>query len=166
MNFFENEFEYSPEFINESVRGWWGRRFKRGYISMTVCILLIIFVALLMRQPIYLCLEILPILVVILMRQKTKLAVRLEKDRLEVVYKDTPMSCHVEIGEDISMSNSQSERHVSFSDVEDLFETKNMIVIMLKGRMTVPLAKSGFKAGDTESCLNYLKERCPLEGVK
>ena len=163
MNFFVNEFQYTPEFINESVGAWWKRRFKRGYISMIVCILLIISVALLMRQPLYLCLEILPILVMMIMRQKTKLAVKLEKDRLEVVCKDTPMLCHVEIGEDILMSSSQSERHVSFSDVEDLFETNNMIVIMLKGSMTVPLAKSGFKAGDAENCLNYLKERCLLK---
>lgn len=48
--------------------------------------------------------------------------------------------------------------HAAFSDIEDFIETKNLIVLLLKGSLTVALSKNGFKEGSAEECIAFLKE--------
>lgn len=158
MELFVNEYKHTTDIISESMAVWWGRRFRYGYIGMGICILLISGLSLLKMQLAYLLLGLLLILVIVLFKVKEKRAVKLEQERLEVIYKDVVPSIRVEISEDIHVSTDKRESRVSFSDVENVVETKNLIILFIKGSMTVALNKKGFISGNADECINYLKE--------
>lgn len=158
MNLFVNEYKYTTNIISESMAVWWGRKFRNGYISMGICILLILGLSLLRMQFAYLLLELFPIPVIVLFKVKEKRAVKLEQERMEVIYKDVVPSVRIEINEDIHVLFNEKESRVSFSDVENVVETNNLIIIFIKGSMTAALDKKGFITGDADECMNYLKE--------
>ena len=49
------------------------------------------------------------------------------------------------------------ERHIDFTSVIKILETKKLIVLLLKGNMNIPLSKTAFIEGTWEDCLSYLK---------
>lgn len=158
MEFFVNEYKHTTDIISESMAVWWGRKFRNGYISMGICVLLILGLSLLRMQLAYLLLGLLPILVIVLFKVKERRAVKLEQERMEVIYKDAVPFIRVEISQDIHVLSDKRESRVSFSDVENVVETKNLIILFIKGSMTVALDKKGFISGNADECMNYLKE--------
>ena len=159
MKLFVNEYKHTTDIISESMAVWWGRRFRKGYISMGICILLILGLSFLTMKLPYLLLELLPILMIVLFKVKEKQAVKQEAERMEVIYNDIIPSIRVEISEDIHVSSDKNDNRISFSDVENVVESKNLIILLVKGSMTVPLDKKGFISGNADECMKYLKER-------
>ena len=86
-----------------------------------------------------------------------KKAVKIEKERMEVTHKGIVPTLQITVAEDIHMVSPQMERHLDFTSVEKILETKNLIVLLLKGNMTITLCKTGFTEGTWENCLTYLK---------
>ena len=158
MKLFVNEYKYTTDIISESMAVFWMRYFRNGYISMGIFILLILSLALFRMQLIYLLLEPLPILMIVLFKVKEKRSVKLEQERMKVIYKDVVPSIRVEISEDIHLLSDERESCVSFSDVKDMVETNHLIVLFIRGSMTVALDKKGFISGTADECIDYLKE--------
>ena len=158
MSLFINEYEYTTDIISETMAVWWGRRFRNGYISMGICILLSLGLFLLRKQSVYLLLGLFCVLLIVLFKVKEKRAVKLEQERMKVLYKDAVPVTRVEISEDIYTSTNKRESRISFSDVENVVETKNLIILFIKGSMTLTLDKKGFISGNADECINYLKE--------
>lgn len=158
MSLFVNEYKYTTDIISESMAVWWRRTFRNGYISMGICTLVILSLSLIRMQLVYLLLLPLPILVIVLFKVKEKRAVKLEQERMEVIYKDDIPFIRVEISEDIHILSDKRESCVSFSDVENMVETNHLIVLFIRGSMTVVLDKKGFISGNADECINYLKE--------
>lgn len=158
MKLFINEYKYTKDIISESMAVWWSRKFRNGYISMGICILIFLSISLLGKRLAYLLLVPLPILVMVLFKVKEKQAVKLEQERIEVIFKDAVPSFHIEIGEDIRVLSDKGDSSASFSDVENMIETNHLIILFLRGSMTVALDKSGFISGNADECINYLKE--------
>lgn len=158
MVLFVNEYEYTTDIISESMAAWWGKKFRNGYISMGICILITLGLFLLRKRIIYLLLGLLCVLLIVLFKVKEKRSVKLEQERRAVLYKDTVPTIRIEIGEDIHVLTDKKENLISFSDVENVVETKNLIVLFVKGSMTVTLDKQGFISGNADECMNYLKE--------
>lgn len=158
MALFVNEYEYTTDIISESIAAWWGKKFRNGYISMGICILISLGLFLLRKRLIYLLLGLLSILLIVLFKVKEKRSVKLEQERMKVLYKDAVPIIRVEISEDIYTSTNKRESRISFSDVENVVETKNLIVLFIKGSMTVALDKKGFISGNADECMDYLKK--------
>lgn len=158
MKHFVNEYKYTTDIISESMAVFWMRYFRNGYKSMGIFILLILCLALFRMQLIYLLLEPLPILMIVLFKVKEKRSVKLEQERMKVIYKDAVPSIRIEIGEDIHCLSDKRESSVSFSDVEDMVETDHLIVLFIRGSMTMVLDKEGFLSGTADECIKYLKE--------
>ena len=159
MKLFVNEYKYTQAVVSEVMAAWWGRRFRSGYIIMSICTLFALIMFLLDTKLSSLALTLMPILVMVLFKVKEKLAVKLELERQEVIYKDTIPTFRIEIGEDIHTITDNSEKCISFSDVKKVVKTKNLIVLFTKGNMTVALDKNGFISGDADECVNYLNEK-------
>lgn len=160
MKIFVNEYEYTFDVISESISAWWRRKynFKMGCISSVLLALLIFLISLYKeRWMLFAALIPLPFLYIIFILQKMKMAVKLEKEKIKVIFPDSVPILQVEIGEDICMITPKSETRVQFSDIEDIIVTKNLIILMVKGMMTVTLDKKGFKQGNAGECLEYLK---------
>lgn len=158
MEHFVNEYKHTADIASESMAVWWRRKFRKGYISMGICILVVLGVFLLSRRPTDLLLGLLPILVIVLFKVKEKRAVKLQLERMEVINKDVVPAVRVEIGEDICVSSDNREIRVSFSDVENMVVTDNLIVLFIKGNMAATLDKKGFTSGNADECINYLIE--------
>lgn len=162
MESYINEYEYTYDIISESLTAWWHKKYniKRGYLLSGILCLLILFVCLYEKWWLFLALELLPLLLILFFHNKVKVAVKLEQERMKVIFPDSAPVLRVEIGEDICMVTPKAETRVQFSDVEDIIETKNLIVLMVKGMMTVTLDKQGFKQGNADECMQYMKEYC------
>lgn len=156
--YFINEYQYTPEILSEGMEAWWRKKFKKGYIDMTVLLILIALSSFITWKLWLLTLEILPLSFMVLFQKKKKNAVKNEQERLKVLFKDTVPVFRVEIGEEIRMTTFNGERHVSFADIEGFMETDNLFLLFLKGNMAISLDKRCFLQGDEEGCRKYLKE--------
>lgn len=161
MRSFRNEYEYTPDVMSEGITAWWKKKYnlKNGYLLSGILFVLLLSGCLYLKRWEFLTLELLPLLMIFFFYKKMKLAVKTEQEKMKVIFPDSVPVFHVEIGEDICMITPKADTHVPFSDIEDMIETKNLIILMVKGMMTVTLDKRGFKQGDVDACIEYLKER-------
>ena len=163
MESFINEYEYTHDVISEGISAWWHKKynFKKGCLLCSILFLLILLLSLYEKRWELLALELLPSLILMLMipllHKKVKLAVQSEQERMRIIFPDGIPVIQVEIGEDICMITPKAETRVRFSDVEDVIETKNLIVLIIKGMMTVMLDKRGFQQGNADECMRFIK---------
>lgn len=127
---------------------------------LTALIFLYFFLMLIIRRNlVYLFLELLPILLLLLIRVKVSRAIKIEKERYQVNYRNTVPLMHIEIGQDILYRIEDKEKHLSLSDIKKVLETPDMIVICLRGNLILPVKKTGFIQGDVEHCVKYLRSQ-------
>lgn len=155
---FVNEYEYNRKIVEESLRSWWNKKFKNNYVIIGMVIIILIILFLMTFNIHWLLLTIILFLPILLVELKKRIAIKTELDRLSVVYKEKIPVIKVIIDKDIKLITSNSEKSIEFSSIESFTETKNLIVLMIKGSMTVPLSKKGFIEGTYEDFLTYLKE--------
>lgn len=159
MPHFVNEYEYTPDILEESVGAWWDCKFRDGYRSMLVGVILIAALAIVMKRPVLLLAEFAPLFVIALLKFKKKKAIQIERERVDVLFRSSGLSYRVEVGEDISVISSKGSNHIRFSDVENYIETKNLIILFVKGSMTLAFDKNGFREGAKEDFLSLLADR-------
>ena len=104
-----------------------------------------------------------PLLICVCIRRKNK-AIRTHQERIKVVYQDEAPVYRIEIGKDIHATSPKSERTISFPDVMKMIETKNLMILMIRGNLTITLDKRGFIQGDADTCRQYLKEKARFSG--
>ena len=156
---FVNECVYTPDVVAEAIGAWWDRRLKADIWKFILGFILILAGSLLLQNYYLLLLELFPLTVILLYKRKGRQSVRNEMDRLKMVFREGPPVYHVEIGEDIHYKTPKSENRVLFSELLDVRETKNLIVLFLKGSQTLTLSKEGFREGTWTECMEYLKTR-------
>lgn len=170
MDYFVNEYRNTDEIIAECVAAQVRRRSVVLYIAIGCYILWTLYM---IAMDIYfgafsiytvfsyykLMTIMLTVLLIWLCIRRKNRAVRIQQERIRVFYKDTIPVYRIEIGEDIHMTTLGSEKNISFSDVMKLIETKNLMILMVRGNLSVTLDKNGFKQGDAERCKEYLKEK-------
>lgn len=158
MQHFVNEYEYTPDILKESTGAWWDRMFRDGYRSMLMVSIVIVVLSIVMKRPVILLAEVAPLFVVMLFLLKKKKSIQLEQERVDILFRGLSLTYRVEIGEDISVTSSKGKSRIQFSDVENYIETRNLIVLLVKGSMTVALDKRGFKEGTKEDFMSLLTE--------
>lgn len=175
MDYFVNEYRNTDEIIAECVTAQVRRRSVVLYIAIGCYILWTLYM---IAMDIYfgafsiytvlsyykLMTIILTVLLIWLCIRRKNRAVRMQQERIRVFYKDTIPVYRIEIGEDIHMTTLGSEKNISFSDVMKLIETKNLMILMVRGNLSVTLVKNGFIQGDAEGCKAYLKEKISQYG--
>lgn len=169
MNSFVNEYRNTDEIIAECVTAQVRRRSVILYIGIGYFIVCALFL-LSMRinfgvsifygwSPQELVTIIMPPLLIWLCIRRKNRAIRMQQERIKVLFKDAAPVYRIEIGEDIHAASPESERNISFSDVMKLIETENLIILMIRGNLTITLDKRGFIQGDADTCRQYLKEK-------
>ncbi len=159
MNHFVNECLYTPQVISEAIGAWWDKRLRSDLWKFLLLMVLILAGSILTDNYYLLFMELLPVLILALYKYKARQSIRTEKERLKVIFQEETPVYYVEIGEDIYYKTPKSENRVQFSDLLDARETKSLIVLFLKGSMTLTMSKTGFKEGNYKDCLAYLKTR-------
>ena len=158
-NFFVSEFQYTEECILEYLKRWWRENLIVSYILTALVFLYFFLMLIIRRNLVYLFLELLPILLLLLIRVKVSRAIKIEKERYQVNYRNTVPLMHIEIGQDILYRIEDKEKHLSLSDIKKVLETPDMIVICLRGNLILPVKKTGFIQGDAEHCIKYLRSQ-------
>ena len=158
-NFFVSEFQYTEECISEYLKRWWRENLIVSYILTALVFLYFFLMLIIRRNLVYLFLELLPILLLLLIRVKVSRAIKIEKERYQVNYRNTVPLMHIEIGQDILYRIEDKEKCLSLSDIKKVLETPDMIVICLRGNLILPVKKTGFIQGDAEHCIKYLRSQ-------
>ena len=99
--FFVSEFQYTEECIPEYLKRWWRENLIVSYILTALVFLYFFLMLIIRRNLVYLFLELLPILLLLLIRVKVSRAIKIEKERYQVNYRNTVPLMHIEIGQDI-----------------------------------------------------------------
>ena len=158
MQQFKNEYDYTDELIKESITAWWGWRIKKQKIMFYVCIVFFGIWFAVQKQAMYLIPCVLAVGGLLLIKYRIHNEVKMEMKRARVMYPDKTPHIHVEIGKDVTLSSGDNTRHLKISDIENHKETKNLIVLFLKGKLTIALSKDGFTEGTAEEMLKFLKK--------
>lgn len=68
--------------------------------------------------------------------------------------------------DNVHMISSQGERHINFSNILSLSESKNLIVLSCKGDMTITLTKNGFIEGTSKECIDFFYKKLMKNTIK
>lgn len=82
-NFFVSEFQYTEECISEYLKRWWRENLIVSYILTALVFLYFFLMLIIRRNLVYLFLELLPILLLLLIRVKVSRAIKIEKEKIE-----------------------------------------------------------------------------------
>ena len=82
-NFFVSEFQYTEECILEYLKRWWRENLIVSYILTALVFLYFFLMLIIRRNLVYLFLELLPILLLLLIRVKVSRAIKIEKEKIE-----------------------------------------------------------------------------------
>jgi len=155
---FVNEYEYNSDFVKEAITAWWNTKFKKSLITMCTLMIILIVIFLITMKIKWLLISLICLLPIILLSLKKKIAIKTELERMDVVYKGEPLFIKVIFDNNIRLSTSQGERSVELNAIESFVETKNLIVLMVKGSMTIAFSKAGFTEGTCEEFLQKIKQ--------
>lgn len=155
---FVNRYEYNLEFVKESVGVWWNSKFKKIIIVMSFLIVACVVLFLITLRIKWLAMSGLCLLPIVLFKLKKHIAIKTELERMKVIYKDKPLNIEITLDDNICMLANGNKRSVEFSSIETFVETKNLIVLFIKGSMTVAFSKEGFIEGSCEEFLLYIKQ--------
>ena len=153
---FVNEYEYTPEIIKESTGSWWNYKFKNAYKEMIILLIMIIIIFFVTQNIKWLLFGIMPMIPIVLIYIKKKIAIKTELERAQVIYNSKPPVIKLILDKKITMITSTGERILELKNIESFIETKNLVVLMVKGSMTVAFTKEGFKEGTYKELLSYL----------
>ena len=158
-NYFVNQYEYNREIVKEAINSWWNKKFQKVYCIIMMVPVILLFVLFFMTKEVkWLYLLSLPLLPIILLFLKKKIAIKTELKRISVIYKGETPKVKIIVDKEINMITSQGERSIEFSSIESFVETKKLIVLIIKGSMTIAVSKTGFTEGPYEEFLLYLNK--------
>ena len=153
-----NQYEYSESIIKESINSWWNIKFKWCYLIVLVLIITMLTLFIITKKIQWILLFFFSFLPLILLYFKKSNAVKIEKEKLNTIYKNKPLIIKVVIDNDIKTITSKGEKCVIFKEIEYYVETKNLIVLIIKGNMTIAIDKKGFIEGNYNSLIELLKQ--------
>ena len=159
MQLFVNECSYTDEVIEEAVKAWWDWKVKKQKILFIVILAVFAVYGIVAKNPFFLIPAILSVVGLILIQVKVNNAIKLEKERVKVLSPDGPVLYKLVLGEQLVITLKDSTRSVSLDNIEGFAETKNLVVLFVKGMMTIPFDKSRFSSGNAEQLMNVLKNR-------
>ncbi len=91
---------------------------------------------------------------------KLEKVIKLNQRRMQVMYGKSDCECIVEFSDVIIITTeNKNQREISYNHILRYIETKNLIILIIDGRMFVPLDKNGFIEGDAESCKRFIDDR-------
>lgn len=98
-----------------------------------------------------------PVFLVGVLIAKLQKVIRLNQRRMQVMHGKSDCECIIEFKDLILMTTeNKNQREISYQHILKYIETKNLIILILDGRMFIPLDKNGFIEGDAESFRKFI----------
>ena len=160
-----NRYKYTKDIIEEYQNAWWSNEFRIGNISMIITTFIAIGLLLqaIQRNTINfytIFLLIMPLLYFIMFPIRKKKSIKIEMDKYSKTYENTDNTIEIKVlNEKIEINTAGGKTELTYDKIKKYIETKNLIILLLKGDMTVALKKDSFVNGTEEECKNFLKEK-------
>ncbi|MFI3307555.1 MAG: YcxB family protein [Mycoplasmatota bacterium] len=160
----KSTYEHNLKNSKEIAEAWFNNKAKKINIIIYIFIVLLIIAMIFSFQILYLLFFGLLLIVKVVYIKKRKDLVNMEGARLKVIYKDKPLNVTVELDDKIHLISNKSQRVLEYSDILEIIQSKNFIVLVVKGQMTIAINKNNFETGSAKECLKLLKEKLNLGG--
>ncbi len=100
-------------------------------------------------------------------KASVKQMVKMETERIAMLHEGEARTVSIQLNETgIAYSSTGLDRSIQYADVLRVVQSKNFILLMLKGSTMLPLQKDGFTEGTAEECLAFLAQKIGKSAVK
>ena len=161
-----NKYTNTKEIVKEYQKAWWSNRYRKEIIVMLVVLLIGIFMLVTqiaqknIRIMSLLAFIVLPILYFGMYFYKKQKAFKIEAKRFKETYKDVKnREIKIRFDDVIKVTTNKNTSEVSYDKIKKYIETKNLIVLLLEGDMTIALKKDSFVNGTEEECKKILDKK-------
>ena len=161
-----NKYTNTKEIVKEYQKAWWSNRYRKEIIVMLVILLIGIFMLVTqiaqnnIRIMSLLAFIVLPTMYFGMYSYKKQKAFKMEAKRFEETYKDVKnREIKIRFDDVIKVTTNKNETQISYDKIKKYIETKNLIVLLLEGDMTIALKKDSFVNGTKEECKKVLDEK-------
>lgn len=166
-----NKYINTKGIVKEYQTAWWSNRYRKEIIVMIIVLLIGMFMIAtqMMQKDVkvmgLVAFTILPIMYFAMYFYKKKKAFKLEEERFNKAYKDVKnREIKIRFDDVIKVTTNKNTTEVAYEKVKKYIDTKNLIVLLLEGDMTIALKKDSFINGTEEECKKILDSK--LENSK
>ena len=161
-----NKYINTKQIVREYQRAWWNDRYRKEIIVMVIVLLLGMFM--LITQIIQkdvkimslLLFAILPIMYFAMYFYKRKIAFKIEQEQYNKMYKDVKnREIKIRFDNVIKVTTNKNTSEISYDKIKKYIDTKNLIVLLLEGDMTIALKKDSFINGTEQECKKILDSK-------
>lgn len=161
-----NKYTNTKEIVKEYQKAWWNNRYRKEIIVM--CGVLIIGVISLITQIIQKNINImvlgafigLPLMYFLMYFYKKQRSFKIEAKKFEKTYKGVKnREIKIRFDDVIKVTTNKNTSEVSYNKIKKYIETKNLIVLLVEGDLTIALKKDSFVNGTEEECKKILNEK-------
>lgn len=161
-----NKYTNTKEIVKEYQKAWWSNRYKKEIIVM--CVVLLIGIYMLTTQIAQrnvkfmslLAFIALPTMYFAMYFYKKQKAFKTETKRFQEMYKDVKnREIKIRFDDVIKVTTNKNTVEVSYDKVKKYIYTKNLIVLLVEGDMTIALKRDSFVNGTEEECKKVLDEK-------
>ncbi len=162
MESFVNEYEYTPEVIEEAL-GTWAKESGSSQRTTRSAVFLMILAVVLMiftKSLYYIVVVIVAALCLLyLNKNQGRKLIKAEQRHIKENFGDEPPVFTITLGDDIHTKTKLGEQHIPYSRLENVVQTEHLIVLLFKQNMTIALHKDGFVQGNADDCMELLLTR-------
>ena len=154
--YFKNEYRYDDTMIKETQRAWWMHRMTGEYVRIVV--LFVLSVAFFIYEPRWTVagIAIISLMLFLLCEWKRNQLLNREIKQVKEQLGDNNI-ISVVVDKNVTIQSKIREFSVNFDNIDKILQTKNTIVLVV-GYRTISLLKNGFKRGNCEDFIPYIKQ--------
>lgn len=165
-----NKYVQTKDLVKEYQNAWWKNYFKKGIIVMSIILLvsIILFIQCYIKYNLinvgFIALIAICVLYFILLYLKKEKAIKMELKRYNALFNNQDKEIKIKLQKSIEIEIDKNKREIFYDKVKNYIETKNLIILLVEGNMTISLKKDAFTKGSYEECKELLNNE--IKGVK
>lgn len=166
---FVNEYDMTNDMLTEVVKASCRHGRTKRYIALTILLLVVLTVgeiALGANLPTYIVLIVFALILwsfcfVVVELIRVRQAMRTMSDRIDVSTNKNGLHYRIECKDDIVSISGNSKKDITLepSDIKGVEQTKNFIVLFIKGAMILPINKSAFESGSLDDVKSFIGKK-------
>lgn len=161
-----NKYTNTREIVKEYQKAWWKNKYKKEIIVMLALLLIGIYmlVTQIAQKNIRImslgAFIVLPTMYFAMYFYKKQRAFKIEAKRFKEIYKDVKnREIKIRFDNVIKVTTNKKTSEVSYDKIKKYIITKNLIVLLLEGDMTIALKRDSFINSTEEECKKILDEK-------
>lgn len=166
---FKNEITLTKDIVKEYQTAFWIKRKGAGLYMIFLAVIFIVGIITAitgildnkMNYYTYLFIGV-PVFCILIITLRIHNDIRTEYQRLYELNHGEYQVLVYEISDQIIKYNpsTKGSSTINFSQIVKVFDTKNLIILLMRGNMIIPIKKDGFTLGSYDDCKTYIIQKC------